>query len=280
MSSLADYERKRDFTVTPEPRPDMAHQIGEAPRFALHEHHSWRPHLDLRIEHDGVLATWAVANGLPTADERFRAAVRIEDHPVAYLDFEGTIPDGCHGAGQVRRRDGGTCDVRVWRSGAVIVDLRGTETAGTFLLSRRSDDRWLVQRLGAGQDQPGRRRRISSGSPWEPVIGFSRAVRVGDRVLVAGTAPVWPDGSCDPDPAVQARRCLEIIEAALAEAGAATADVVRTRLYVTDAADVEAVGKVHGQVFGEVRPAATIVVVAGLADARWKVEIEAEAVLG
>ena len=125
----------------------------------------------------------------------------------------------------------------------------------------------------------GPRQRISSGSPWEPVIGFSRAVRVGDRVLVAGTAPVWPDGSCDPDPAVQARRCLEIIGVALEQAGATFADVVRTRMYLTDAADVVAVGEAHGQVFGEIRPAATIVVVAALADPRWKVEIEAEAML-
>jgi enamine deaminase RidA (YjgF/YER057c/UK114 family) len=73
------------------------------------------------------------------------------------------------------------------------------------------------------------RRRISSGSPFEPTIGFSRAVRVGDRVLVSGTAPVWPDGSCDPDPEVQARRCLEIIAAALNEAGAGLQQVVRTR---------------------------------------------------
>ncbi len=122
------------------------------------------------------------------------------------------------------------------------------------------------------------RRRISSGSPWEPVIGFSRAVSVGDRVLVAGTAPVWPDGSCDPDPAAQARRCLEIIAAALAEAGAGLADVVRTRIYLTDPADVVAVGQEHGRALGEARPAATIVVVAALADPRWRVEIEAEAV--
>ncbi len=124
------------------------------------------------------------------------------------------------------------------------------------------------------------RLRVSSGSPWEPVIGFSRAVRVGDRVLVAGTAPVWPDGSCDPDPAVQAGRCLEIIQAALAEAGATMADVVRTRMYLTDPADVRAVGEVHGQVFGAVRPAATILAVSALADPRWKVEMEAEAVVG
>lgn len=123
------------------------------------------------------------------------------------------------------------------------------------------------------------RRRISSGSPYEPTIGFSRAVRVGDRVVVAGTAPVWPDGSCDPDPYAQARRCLEIITAALAEAGAGPEHVVRTRLYLTDAADWEAVGRAHGKVFAHIRPASTMVVVAALLDTRWKVEMEAEAVL-
>ncbi len=123
------------------------------------------------------------------------------------------------------------------------------------------------------------RRLITSGSPYEQAIGFSRAVCVGDRVIVAGTAPIWPDGSCDDDPGVQAERCLEIILAALAEAGAGPADVVRTRMFLTDAADGEAVGRAHGAVFGEVRPAATMVVVAGLLRPEWKVEIEAEAVL-
>jgi enamine deaminase RidA (YjgF/YER057c/UK114 family) len=123
------------------------------------------------------------------------------------------------------------------------------------------------------------RRRISSGSPFEPTIGFSRAVVVGDRVLVSGTAPVWPDGSCPDDVEVQARRCLEIIGTALAEAGSSLTDVVRTRMFLVAAGDGEAVGRAHGAVFGEVRPAATMVVVAALLDPRWKVEIEAEAVL-
>jgi enamine deaminase RidA (YjgF/YER057c/UK114 family) len=123
------------------------------------------------------------------------------------------------------------------------------------------------------------RQRVSSGSPFEPTIGFSRAVRVGDRVLVSGTAPVWPDGSCDPDPGVQAGRCLEIIEAALAEAGSGLRDVVRTRMFLTDVADVTAVSRAHGEAFGDVRPAATMVVVAALVDPRWKVEIEAEALI-
>jgi enamine deaminase RidA (YjgF/YER057c/UK114 family) len=119
--------------------------------------------------------------------------------------------------------------------------------------------------------------RIASGSPFEKTIGFSRAVRTGDRVIVSGTAPIWPDGSVDPDPAVQTRRCLEIILAALAEAGAGAEHVVRTRVYLTDAADAGAVGAAHGDTFGEIRPASTMLVVAALLDARWKVEIEAEA---
>ena len=124
------------------------------------------------------------------------------------------------------------------------------------------------------------RRRIASGSPYEPVIGFSRAVRVGDRVLISGTAPIWPDGSCDPDPEAQAARCLEIILTALAEAGAGPEHVVRTRIYLVDPADWEAVGRAHGAVFADVRPAATMVVVTALLDPRWRVEIEAEALVG
>jgi enamine deaminase RidA (YjgF/YER057c/UK114 family) len=123
------------------------------------------------------------------------------------------------------------------------------------------------------------RTRVAAGSVYEPVVGYSRAVRVGERVLVAGTAPIWPDGSCDPDPQVQAARCLEIILDALAEVGAGPEHVVRTRLYVVDAADWEAIGRAHGEVFADVRPASTMVAVAGLLDPRWRVEIEAEAVV-
>jgi enamine deaminase RidA (YjgF/YER057c/UK114 family) len=123
------------------------------------------------------------------------------------------------------------------------------------------------------------RQRVGSGSAFEGVIGFSRAVRVGERVLVSGTAPVWADGSCPDDAGVQARRCFEIIADALAEAGADLTDIVRTRMFLVDPSAAEAVGAVHAQLFVETRPAATMVIVAGLLDSRWKVEIEAEAVL-
>jgi len=124
------------------------------------------------------------------------------------------------------------------------------------------------------------RQLISSGSPYEGSIGFSRAVRVGDRVIVAGTAPVWPDGEVDPDPERQAERCIEIMLAALAQVGGTAADVVRTRMYLVDAGDWEAVGRAHGRFFRDTRPASTMVVVAGLLDPRWKIEMEAEALIG
>jgi len=123
------------------------------------------------------------------------------------------------------------------------------------------------------------RRNVSSGSPFEPRYGFSRAVRLDDRVLVAGTAPIWPDDFVDPDPKAQARRCLEIMLTALAEAGGSREDVVRTRMYITNPAHGDAVGEAHGEVFSEIRPAATMVVVGGLLDPRWHVEMELEAVL-
>jgi enamine deaminase RidA (YjgF/YER057c/UK114 family) len=123
------------------------------------------------------------------------------------------------------------------------------------------------------------RRRAASISPFEERFGFCRALRLGDRVLVSGTAPIWPDGSCHPDTQVQARRCFEIIVEALRELGASAADVVRTRMFIVDAADAEAVGSAHREALGDAAPAASMVVVAALLDPRWKVEIEAEAVL-
>jgi enamine deaminase RidA (YjgF/YER057c/UK114 family) len=124
------------------------------------------------------------------------------------------------------------------------------------------------------------RTRVSSGSPWEPKVGISRALRAGDRVLVSGTAPIWPDGSCDPDPEAQAHRCFEIILEALHELGAGAEHVVRTRIFLTAADDGEPVARAHASVFGRARPVSTMVVVSGFLDPRWKVEIEAEAILG
>ena len=123
------------------------------------------------------------------------------------------------------------------------------------------------------------RENVSSGSPFEPRYGFSRAVRVGNRVMVAGTAPIWPDDFVDPDPRRQAARCLEIMLEALSDAGGRAEDVVRTRMFITDPAQADAIGEAHGEVFSEIRPASTMVVVAGLLDPRWVVEMELDAVL-
>jgi enamine deaminase RidA (YjgF/YER057c/UK114 family) len=126
----------------------------------------------------------------------------------------------------------------------------------------------------------GERRLISSGSPYEPIVGYSRAVVVGDRVFVSGSAPIMPDGGEPPADAYgQAKRCLEIIGAALAEAGGSLADVVRTRTYLVPGADFDEVGRAHGETFSAIRPANTTVYVHALVDPGWLVEIEAEAVL-
>jgi enamine deaminase RidA (YjgF/YER057c/UK114 family) len=123
------------------------------------------------------------------------------------------------------------------------------------------------------------RQHISSGAAFEERVGYSRAVRIGDRVWVSGTAPIMP-GDAEPPatPYEQAKVCLGIIERALQEAGASLDDVVRTRIYVTEAAFIDDVGRAHGEAFGRARPATTGIVTE-LLDPRWLVEIEAEAVI-
>ncbi|HUG11436.1 MAG TPA: RidA family protein [Opitutaceae bacterium] len=126
-----------------------------------------------------------------------------------------------------------------------------------------------------------KRLNISSGSPFEPKIGFSRAVRVGAIVAVSGTAPIGPDGKtvCVGDAAGQTRRCLEVIAAALEKAGASMSDVVRTRTFLTRIEDWEAVGMVHGEFFRDIRPASTVVQVSRFINPDWLVELEADAVI-
>ena len=121
---------------------------------------------------------------------------------------------------------------------------------------------------------------MASGSPYEPVIGFSRAAVAGHHVAVAATAPIMPDGGEPPAEVYgQAKRCLEIIVAALEEAGASVEDVVRTRCYLVAAEDWQEVGRAHGEVFADVRPANAMIVVTGFVDPRWLVEIEVDAIV-
>ena len=122
------------------------------------------------------------------------------------------------------------------------------------------------------------RDRVSSGSPYEASIGFCRAIRVGNRIVVSGTAPVEDVGASTPgDAGAQAERCLAIIVRAIERLGGSAEDVVRTRMYLTDAADADAVGRAHGRWFSDIRPASTMLVVAALLRPEWRVEIEAEA---
>jgi enamine deaminase RidA (YjgF/YER057c/UK114 family) len=125
------------------------------------------------------------------------------------------------------------------------------------------------------------RKSVSSGSPYEPVIGISRAVRIGNLIAVSGTAPIGPDGKNVGvgDPAAQARRCFEIIRLALEEAGVGLKDVIRTRTFLTRIEDWEAVGRVHGEVFEGIRPASTMIQVTRFIDPDWLVEIEADAII-
>ncbi len=121
-------------------------------------------------------------------------------------------------------------------------------------------------------------RRAHGPSPFEASIGFSRALRVGPVTAVSGTAPIEPDGSSTPgDATAQARRCWTIVLDALREVGVSPRDVVRTRTYLTDAADAEAAGRVHAEFFGDLRPAATMVLVKELLRPEWRVEVEADA---
>jgi enamine deaminase RidA (YjgF/YER057c/UK114 family) len=125
------------------------------------------------------------------------------------------------------------------------------------------------------------RQHVSSGSPYEPRLGISRAVRSGRIIAVAGTAPIGPDGKTvgNGDPAAQARRCIEIIHNALEQSGANLSDVIRTRILLTRIEDWKSVGQVHGEFFGNIRPANTVMQVTRFIDPDWLVEIEADAVI-
>lgn len=126
--------------------------------------------------------------------------------------------------------------------------------------------------------QPVMRERFSSGSSWEPRIGCSRAVRVGNALFISGTAPLAPDGvtTASSDPLQQARRCFEIIEQVIRDAGFNLSDVVRTRVYFRDEAHWPALADAHGERFSTIRPACTFLRVAGFASPEWHVEVEAE----
>lgn len=126
------------------------------------------------------------------------------------------------------------------------------------------------------------RKMVSTGSPYEPLIGISRAVRIGNIVAIAGTAPLGQDGNTVGlmDPAAQARRCFEISRLALEQLGASLQDVIRTRILLTRIEDWQAVAKVHGEIFGNIRPVNTVMQVSRFIDPGWLIETEVDAVIG
>jgi bifunctional non-homologous end joining protein LigD len=152
-SKLGEYRRKRSFHSTPEPKLDGTAR-GAGASFVVHEHHARRLHWDLRLEHDGALASWAIPNGIPEDPQHNRKAVHVEDHPLSYIDFQGTIPAGNYGAGQVTIWDEGTYECEKWEPGKVVVVFHGEQLKGRYALFRagRAEKDWMIHRMDAAVD--------------------------------------------------------------------------------------------------------------------------------
>src|SRR4051812_4059927 len=150
---LGPYRAKRDFEATPEPAPGAGRDVGEAlPRYVVQEHHARSMHWDLRLEHEGTLASWAVPKGIPADPARNNLAVRTEDHPLEYLDFHGEIPAGNYGAGTMTIWDRGTYELHKWRDAEVMVTLHGERVQGRYVLFRTRGDDWMIHRMDPPQD--------------------------------------------------------------------------------------------------------------------------------
>jgi bifunctional non-homologous end joining protein LigD len=149
---LADYEAKRDFKHTPEPGARVPRKESKAPRFVVHEHHARRLHWDFRLEHDGVLVSWAVPKGVPADPKKNHLAVHVEDHPLDYIDFAGVIPAGNYGAGQVSIWDHGSYEIEKWSDREVMVILHGTRLQGRYVLFRTNGENWMIHRMDPPQD--------------------------------------------------------------------------------------------------------------------------------
>src|SRR5918997_3935656 len=148
---LADYEKKRDFRRTPEPGGGPV-EGADLRRFVVQEHHATRLHWDLRLEHEGTLASWAVPRGIPPDPGRNGLAVRTEDHPLEYLDFHGEIPEGNYGAGSMTIWDRGVYEVHKWRDVEVMVTLHGERVQGKYVLFHTRGKDWMIHRMDPPQD--------------------------------------------------------------------------------------------------------------------------------
>ncbi len=149
---LARYREKRDAAVTPEPAGDPQAPDSERRRFVVQEHHARRLHWDLRLEHDGVLASWAVPRGIPPDPQRNHLAVRTEDHPLEYLEFHGEIPAGQYGAGTMKIWDRGTYEEHKFRDDEVMVTFHGERVRGRYVLFRTKGDDWMIHRMDPPED--------------------------------------------------------------------------------------------------------------------------------
>jgi bifunctional non-homologous end joining protein LigD len=158
MGKLGPYQAKRDFRETPEPAGEVAESSADAPlpRFVVQEHHARRLHWDFRLERDGVLVSWALPRGVPEDPRRNNLAVHVEDHPLEYGGFQGEIPKGSYGAGQVSIWDQGTYETHKWRmdgpKGEVMVTLHGQRVRGRYVLFQTRDDSWMIHRMDPPED--------------------------------------------------------------------------------------------------------------------------------
>jgi bifunctional non-homologous end joining protein LigD len=155
---LDRYQAKRDFAATPEPSGEEHVGATDAPRFVVQEHHARRLHWDFRLERGGVLVSWAVPKGVPPDPRTNHLAVPTEDHPMSYLDFEGEIPQGNYGAGQVIVWDRGTYECHKWEPDEVLVTLHGERVHGRYVLFKTRPDSWMIHRMDPPEE-----------AGWEPL---------------------------------------------------------------------------------------------------------------
>src|SRR3954470_22371609 len=173
---LEAYRAKRDFDETPEPAGDPAEREGQL-RFVVQEHSARAMHWDLRLEHEGTLASWAVPKGIPTDPKRNNLAVRTEDHPLEYLDFHGEIPAGHYGAGTMRIFDRGTFEIHKWRDAEVMITFHGERVRGRYVLFKTGGKNWMIHRMDPPED-PEREPMPEQVAPMLPRTG--KALPIGD----------------------------------------------------------------------------------------------------
>jgi bifunctional non-homologous end joining protein LigD len=172
---LAQYRSMRDFRATAEPSGDES-ATAAGQRFVIQEHHATSLHWDFRLERDGVLVSWAVPKGLPPDPKKNHLAIQTEDHPLAYFDFEGEIPEGSYGAGRVYLWDTGTYDLHEWQDGKVQVTLHGRRVHGRYALFRTRGNQWMIHRMDPPEDPDWQPLRAD----WRPMRPVHGALPDGD----------------------------------------------------------------------------------------------------